>query len=69
MTKREMVIISKDSNGNTNRTKINFEINPDSTVTFQMLDQAARKLLALSTDTYSDVEIIQTYSLTEELGG
>lgn len=65
--KRELIIISKDDTGNTHETKLPFEINTAASVTYEILDQAARKIIGLSNNQYEDAQLVQTISLSEEL--
>lgn len=69
MVKREMKIVSKDSNGNEYTTTMPFQISTDtSKVTYSVLDQVGRKFVNLTRNTYVDTLIVQTVSVNEELG-
>lgn len=64
--KRQAIIISVNTIGETVETTLAFEIN--TSATYQNLDTAMRNLNNLTTNTYSDTHIVNTLSLNAELG-
>lgn len=66
MIKQQMIIISKD--GNDKEYHVTLDISPDNSLNYSTLDQAARALNNLSTNTYVDTQLVRTISVNEELG-
>lgn len=65
MIKQQMIVLSKDGNDNVQQTTL--DIDPNPTLSYEIIDQAARSLISLSSNTYVDTHIIRTISVNEEL--
>lgn len=65
MVDRTMKLITKDGNGEYDTTTVPLQIS--TTATYQQLDTCGRALASLSSNTYQDVILIETVSVSEEL--